>query len=153
MRLVRIDESQEVLDELFGKKKAAKKSKTAVKMTAKTNVQRNVFDKNTVKKWLSQAKYTGKDLADSFQDINDTAQLNLNKTVGVALYHNKRGNAMAVAIGLGKGASIGDLWIKSDLFSGEGSWSKVMDEFLKCEDTRDVENVLKKYRFSNNKTY
>lgn len=153
MKLVRINESQEVLDELFGRKKT-KKSKTAVKMNAKqSNVERNAFDKNTVKKWLSQSKYTGKDLADSFQDINDTAKLNLNKTVGVALYHNKRGNAMAVAIGLGNGASIGDLWIKSDLFSGEGSWSKVMDAFLKCEDTRDVENTLRKYKFSNNKTY
>ena len=149
MQLIRINESQEVLNELFGRK--AKKSKTTV-MTTKNDVQRNAFDKNTVKKWLSKAKYTGKDLASSFQDLNDTAKLNLNKPIGVALYHTKRGNAMAVAY-LGYGNEVADLWIKHDLFSGEGTWSKVMDAFLKCEDTRDVENALRKYKFDNNRTY
>lgn len=147
MKLVRITESQEVLDELFGKK-----SRVATKSTTNSNVERSAFDKNTVKKWLSKSKYTGKDLANSFQDINDTAKLNLNKPIGVALYHTNRGNAMAVAY-LGYGNDVADLWIKYDLFSGEGSWSKVMDAFLKCEDTRDVENALRKYKFNNNKTY
>ena len=154
MKLVRINESQEVLDELFGRKKD-KKSKTAVKTNAKqSNVEREVFNNNNVKKWLKQAKFTGKDLEAGFQGINSTAKVTLdnNKTVGVALYRNKRGEAMAVAV-LGNGDSVSSLWVKSDRFSGEPSWSKIMDSFMQCEDMRDVESAVKKFKFSEHKTY
>ena len=153
MKLVRINESSQELNELFGKK--AKKAKNSSKNSSKqSNVERNVFNNNNVKKWLSQARYTGKDLAAGFQGINDTAKvtLNGNRTIGVALYHSKCGNAMAVAV-LGNGDSISSLWVKSDLFSGEPSWSKIMDSFMQCEDIRDVENAVKKFKFSEHKTY
>ena len=151
MKLVRINEGQEVLDELFGKKKAKNSAKTNAKQS---NVEREVFNNNNVKKWLSQARYTGKDLAAGFQGINSTAKVTLdnNKTVGVALYRNKRGEAMAVAV-LGNGDSVSSLWVKSDLFSGEPSWSKILDSFLTCKNMRDVESAVKKYKFSDHKTY
>ena len=87
MKLVRINESSQELNELFGKK--AKKSKNLSKNSSKqSNVEREVFNNNNVKKWLKQAKFTGKDLEAGFQGINSTAKVTLdnNKTVGVALY-------------------------------------------------------------------
>ena len=154
MKLIRLDENQEVYDELFGfgKKKNTSKSKGAVTLS-KNNVQREVFNAPTVKKWLSQSRYTGKDLANGFQGINSTAQFTVNnRNIGVALYHNRSGNAMAVAV-LGSGDSVSDLWVKANLFSGDPSWSRIMDAFLNCETMRDVEQLFRKYKFDNHKTY
>ena len=151
MRLVRINESAESLNELFGRKS----KKTANSKQGINRVQREIYSAQDVKKWLSQSRYTGKDLAEGFQGINDTASVSLegNRNIGVALYHTKRGNAMVVAKGVGAGNSVGDLWIKHDLFSGEGSWSKVFDAFLKCENMNDVDAVCRKYKFSNQKVH
>ena len=153
MKLVRINESSDSLNELFGRKKSNKKSTNA---KSATKVERNVFNNNDIKKWLKQAKFTGKDLEAGFQSVNDTAKITLttdSKTIGVALYRNKVGNNAMVATTLGSGDTIGSLWVKHDLFSGEGSWSKIMTEFTKCEYLSDFEGLLKKYKFSEQKTY
>lgn len=158
MKLERLTESDEYLNELFGrKKKVAKKSAGKSGGAAASNVQRDAFNDQSVKKWLNQSRYTGKDLTAAFQGTIETAKVTLNgrggTSIGIAYYRTKTANSLVVAKNPGRGDHVSDLWVKHDRFSGEPDMVRIFDAFLKCEDMPDVDALLKKYKFTNHKVY
>ena len=155
-RRIRVDGVlyEEVLDELFGRKKKAGKGPKTGSANGGPKVERNAFKDQDVKKWLRQSRYV-KDLEKVFHSVINSAKVTFtvgNIAVVLFLTNGSSKNAMLVAKGVGK-SSIADLWIKYDLYSGNGSWSDVFNAFLKCADYDDVDPLLRKYGFSQHKTH